>query len=161
MSPKSRAISGPLVRRVDPDALPQLRAELDAPARGRRKRALELAVAMELTAELQEPIAALLKDEDQYLRIDAIRVLARADSLATRQLLRDALLDAQPLVQQAAEAELARLMHDDTVVAAGDGSHDTVSAAPPAVEGEMAASPPNPKALTETWTAAQLAEVRR
>jgi len=161
MTPKARAISGPLVRRVDPEALPQLRAELDAPTRGRRKRALELAVALELTAELHDAIAALLKDEDQYLRIDAIRVLARADGPATRQHLRDALLDSQPLVQQAAETELTGLTRGDTVTAAADGSHDTVSATPPTIESEMARSPSSPKALTEAWTAAQRAEVRQ
>jgi HEAT repeat protein len=163
MTPKARSITGPLVRRVDATASSQVRGELESTSRGRKKRALEIAVAMELTAELQDVIAALLKDEDQYLRIDAIRVLATVDTQLTRQHLRDALLDPQPLVQQAAEAELARLMRGDTVTAAAEG-HDTVSAA--RQSGEVPDLPPprrdsqplatSPKAQTEAWNPAAL-----
>jgi hypothetical protein len=168
MTPKARAVTGPLVRRVDPQALPQVRAELESLSRGRKKRALEIAVAMELTAELQDSIAALLKDEDQYLRIDAIRVLATVDTPLTRQHLRDALLDPQPLVQQAAEAELGRLTRGDTVSAAGpEEAHDTVTTdKPPGNTGltgppPAATSNPSPKALTESWNPAQLRDAIR
>jgi len=161
MTPKARAITGPLVRRVDPETLPQVRAELDAPTRGRRKRALELVVALELTAELQESIAALLKDDDQYLRIDAIRVLASVDGPLTRQTLRDALLDPQPLVQQAAEAELTRLTRGDTLAEEAAAAHDTISSAPQDAPPERQIAAASPKALTEAWSAAQLAGIAR
>lgn len=126
LTPQARETAGALVRRVDSQAIDRIRAELDQPARSRRKRALELAVALKTVAQLQEPIKALLKDDDQYLRIDAIRTLATVDNPFTRQALRDALLDSQPLVQQAAETALKELTRGDTVWAAADSSRDTV-----------------------------------
>jgi HEAT repeat protein len=126
LTPEARQTAGALVRRVDPQAIDRLRADLDAPARGRKKRALELAVALNAVPQLQEPIKALLKDEDQYLRIEAIRTLALVDTSVTRQALRDALLDSQPLVQQAAEAALRELTKGDTVWAAADATRDTI-----------------------------------
>ena len=75
---------------------------------------------------MQDAIKPLLKDDDQYLRIDAIRTLATIDNERTRQILRDALLDSQPLVQQAAEAALQQLTRGDTVLAAADPNRDTV-----------------------------------
>jgi hypothetical protein len=96
--------------------------------------------------QLQESIKALLKDDDQYLRIDAIRTLATVDSPLTRQALRDALLDSQPLVQQAAEAALRDLTQGETVWAAADSSRDTVPLPLPAKSPsrESPAVPPAP-----------------
>ena len=93
LTPEARITSGALVCRVDPRAIDNVRSELDAPTRSRRKRALEMAVALDAIAHLHPQIVALLKDEDQYLRIDAIRTLARFDCPASRQAIRDALLD--------------------------------------------------------------------
>jgi hypothetical protein len=126
LTPESRKATGALVRRVEPQAVERIRTDFDAPNRGRRKRAMEFAVALDVVAELQEHIAALLKDEDQFLRIDAIRTLAKINNARTRQALRDALLDSQPLVQQAAEAALQELTRGDTVWAAADATRDTV-----------------------------------
>src|SRR4029079_8170921 len=114
MSPQARAVTGALVRGVDAAAIDRIRAELLDPARGRRKRALELAAALDAVDFLHTAIAALVKDEDQYLRIDAIRTLALHDCDRTRQVLRDAMLDTQPLVQQAAEAALRDLTRRTT-----------------------------------------------
>jgi HEAT repeat protein len=54
-------------------------------------------------------VVALLKDEDQFLRVEAVRALASCDSARTRQVLREALLDSHPLVVEAAEGVLAKL----------------------------------------------------
>ena len=89
-------------------------------------RSLELALALNAVESLQAAIAALLKDDDQFLRSDAIRTLANVDNELTRQVLRDALLDSQPLVQQTAEATLRKLNGSDTVVAATDPARETV-----------------------------------
>jgi HEAT repeat protein len=126
LTPQARETTGALVRRVDPEAIDRVRSELDQSARSRRKRALELAVALKAVVQLQDSIVAILKDEDQYLRIDAIRTLATVNNPVTRQALRDALLDSQALVQQAAEAALRDLTRGDTVWAAADASRDTV-----------------------------------
>jgi HEAT repeat protein len=69
--------------------------------------------------EAEEAIAGLLLDDDQFLRVEAIRTLATADSPFIRQTLRDALLDANPLVNEAAETALARLAQLGTKGAPG------------------------------------------
>jgi HEAT repeat protein len=126
MTPQARAKAGPLVRRVDSQTFDRLREELTAPNRSRRKRGIELAIALEAIVAIQDTVAELLKDEDQFLRIEAIRALATSDNERVRQLLRGAMLDPQPLVQQAAEAALAGLTQRETAAAAGDASRETV-----------------------------------
>lgn len=122
LSPEARVSSGALVRRIDLRAVDRLQMELAADSRGRKQRALELAVALGAVEDLLIPIAALLGDEDQYLRIEAIRALATCDSRAIRESLRKALLDSHPLVQKAAESALAELNRKtaDTVVLEAD-----------------------------------------
>ncbi|MEX2174529.1 MAG: HEAT repeat domain-containing protein [Pirellulaceae bacterium] len=102
-----RRVTGRLVRQIDPDCLAAVRLELNASARSRRKRALELVQALGAVEDLEDEIAAMLSDEDQFLRIEAIRVLASSDRPRARQTLRDALIDPHPLVQEAAEVALA------------------------------------------------------
>lgn len=109
LADEARRSIGPLVRRVDPQSLVELRMELDAPTRSRRKRGLEIVQAMDAVAALHDAVAALLKDEDQFLRVEAVRVLSAADSPQTRSVLREALNDSHPLVQEAAEAALTDL----------------------------------------------------
>jgi HEAT repeats len=125
LTPESRRATGALVRRVDSQAAERIRQDLDAPQRGSRKRALEMALALDIVSHLEVAIAALLKDEDQFLRLEAIRALATKDSPLTRQALRDALLDNQPLVQQAAEAALQQLTRSDTVAELRDAARET------------------------------------
>ncbi|MDX1945612.1 MAG: HEAT repeat domain-containing protein [Pirellulaceae bacterium] len=105
----ARQSTGPLVRRVDPLAISKVKSELDANTRSRRRRGIELAVALGAVGDLVEPLAALLSDDDQYLRIEAVRALATHDCPATRNALRDAQTDTHPLVQQAADEGLAKL----------------------------------------------------
>ena len=109
LTEEARRTSGPLVRRIDPQSLVELRLELDAPTRSRRKRGLEMAVSMDAVLLLHDAVVALLKDEDQFLRIEAVRALGSCDSSRTRQVLREVLLDSHPLVVEAAELALAQL----------------------------------------------------
>lgn len=127
----ARLSSGALVRRVDPHAVEKIRSELAAISRGRKQRAIELALALGAVEELHGQIAAFLAGEDQFLRIEAIRALATCDSRATRDALRDSLLDSHPLVREAAEAALAELTSRETVKLAADSRRDTVRIAPP------------------------------
>jgi HEAT repeat protein len=155
LAPQARAATGLIVRRVSPDAASRLQPEFDAPVRSRRKRALEMAVTLDIVAQLMEPVCELLKDDDQYLRIEAIRVLANVDDPLARQALRDALLDSAPLVQQAAEAALATWARGDTVSAVA--TRDTVSVVMPiatAAQAPAASRPP-----TEPWNPANLASL--
>ena len=110
LTEEARRSTGPLVRRIDPQSLVELRLELDAPTRSRRKRGLEMALAMDAVVVLHDAVVALLKDEDQFLRVEAVRALASCDSARTRQVLREALLDSHPLVVEAAETVLAKLV---------------------------------------------------
>jgi HEAT repeat protein len=126
LSPETQLSSGALVRRVDSQSLDRLRLELTATTRGRKQRALELVIALDAVDELHAQIATLLAGEDQYLRIEAIRTLATHDCRATRDALRDSLLDSHPLVREAAEAALADLTRRDTVKLAADAGRDTV-----------------------------------
>src|SRR5262249_55959844 len=114
--------------------------ELDAPTRSRRKRALQIVLTLDAVAELHDSIAALLNDDDQFLRIEAIRVLATVDSPSTRQVLRDAMVDPHPLVQEAAESALTQLTSRDTVPAAVI-ARETVR-----LNAESAAAQPPPQA---------------
>jgi hypothetical protein len=144
LSQEARVASGAIVRQVDPDAVVRLGHELAAPGRGRRRRALELAVALGAVGELVPMIAELLKDDDPYLRIDAIRTLATHDSPSTRQAIRDALVDPQPLVHEAAEQALARLGCGETALAARERDRDTVPLAGIAAARVAAGSPAGP-----------------
>jgi HEAT repeat protein len=109
LTPEAQRNTGRLVRRVDSLAIDGLRQELESPIRGRRIRALKIALALNAAPEVEESIAGLLTDHDQFLRVEAIRTLATADSPFIRQTLRDAMLDTNPLVSEAAESALARL----------------------------------------------------
>jgi HEAT repeat protein len=106
----ARRVTGALVKQIDTGTLPALRTELSAASRSRRKRALELCLALDAVPDTIDEIADLLRDDDQFLRIDALRVLATFDCPTTRQALRDSLVDTHPLVQEAAELALAQLV---------------------------------------------------
>jgi hypothetical protein len=135
LPPAARRQAAALVRRVDPQSLGHLRAELDAPSLGRRKRALEMVMAFDAAAVLEDALREVLRDPDPYLRVETIRVLAQSDTPTARRALRDALLDSHPLVQKAAESALrprpghaAAPSHEapsDTQPASGS-AHDTL-----------------------------------
>jgi HEAT repeat protein len=129
LTSEARRSTGILVRQIDAQWATNLRRELSAPGRARKRRALAIIAATDSTEELQDEIAALLLDPDPFLRIEAIRVLAECDTPRIRQALRDALVDTNPLVQEAAESALARtLVHNWPLRSA----EPLVAAAPPA-----------------------------
>ena len=109
MDEETRDKTGMMVRRIDERATALLREELQASSRSRRRRGLEMAQHMFLVLELQDAVAALVKDEDQYLRLEAVRVLGSCPTDISEQVLREALNDSQPLVQEAAQRGLAVL----------------------------------------------------
>lgn len=154
LTPEARISSGALVRRIDFHAVDRVQMELAADTRSRRQRALELAVVLNAVEDLRVPIAALLGDEDQYLRIEAIRALATCDSRTIRDILRDAMLDSHPLVQQAAETALAELnrKNAETLVLEADRETVLLSGAgrlpPAAVLGVLPASSANIASVT-------------
>lgn len=127
LSSDARRATGLLVKQIDTNTLAALKTELTAAARSRRKRALDICLAMGLVEESIAEIAALLRDDDQFLRIEAIRVLATCDCPTTRHALRDSLVDTHPLVQEAAELALAKLVQSSATTIA-TASTDSISA---------------------------------
>ena len=106
---ESRERTGQLVRRVDESSKRLLQEELCASSRTKKRRGLEMALHMGLVEQLQETIATLSRDEDQYIRLEAVRLLGICPTAVSGQVLREALDDNRPLVQEAAERGLQDL----------------------------------------------------
>jgi HEAT repeat protein len=137
LSEAARRSTGVLVKMVDPQALQQLQAELQAPARSRRKRGVEICVAMEAVEAMQATLVSLLADDDQYFKIEVIRAMEHRDLPAFRAALRDLLLDHHPLVQQAAEKTLAHFTRGKTEPVSGSLTSTTVIVPTRATEASM------------------------
>ncbi len=118
LAPDYRRATGRLVLQIDPETIPALRRELAASIRSQRARALAVVQLLEIAAELESELIALLDDPDQYLRVEAIHLLAAIDTPRVREALRQAALDTQPLVQNAAETALERVLRLEPI--AGD-----------------------------------------
>ncbi|HUG66152.1 MAG TPA: HEAT repeat domain-containing protein [Pirellulaceae bacterium] len=116
------AETGQIVKRVDPHALDGIRSELTGPLRVRRVRAIQMAVAMTAVAECESCIIALLSDDDHVIRATAAAALAWSPSVATRNALRDALLDRSQSVQDAAKQSLQALAECEVLPPAAPGS---------------------------------------
>jgi hypothetical protein len=68
-----------------------------------------MAMHMGLVSQVQDAIAALARDEDQYIRLEAVRILGMCPTAVSGQVLREALADSRVLVQEAAEQGLQDL----------------------------------------------------
>lgn len=106
MDEETKQKTGQLVARIDEKASAQLREELYATSRTRRRRGLEMALQMDAVSQVQDVIAAMARDEDQYIRLEAVRLLGICHTAVSGQVLREALGDNQALVQEAAERGL-------------------------------------------------------
>lgn len=104
-----RRSTGLLVKKINPHALPSLREEMKNQARTKRLRAIAIAIAMEAVTDLEQPIIALLGDEDHLVRAEAAKALAMCNTPAVQQALRDALYDRAVIVQETAERSLQQL----------------------------------------------------
>jgi HEAT repeat protein len=106
LSEHSRHATGQLVKRVDPNALTELQAELATPGRVRRLRALQVTGMLELAPSLAHVLQELCNDEAPAVRLEAIRLLGQCDGPEVRRTLRQLLSDSSPAVQHAAEQSL-------------------------------------------------------
>lgn len=123
MAPEARLATGLLVKKVDPTMLSQIATELQAQVRVRCERALQIALTLHLVPELLSAIEPLLEDEDQYIRLAAIRTLATCQLPTSINALRRMLLDHAPLVAQAAEEALSRFSAADAAAPANSTDH--------------------------------------
>jgi len=110
-----RVSTGDLVKKVDPQTAPLLRAELGSLVRSRRLRGLAVAQALDLTADMEDAVVPLLSDEDHLVRAQAATALARCPSETAREALAGALSDRSPVVQEAARTSLR--LHQAAAVA--------------------------------------------
>lgn len=128
MAPEARMTTGLLVKKVDATTLAQLVTELQAPERPRRARGLEIAKALQVIPDVFDNIVMLLRDDDPYTRLEAVRTLGTCSLEESQQALRRALLDHSPLVTQAAEEALARFVQRDEGHPAADAQTGFVEA---------------------------------
>jgi hypothetical protein len=106
-----RHSTGLLVKKVDPQAIPRLREELESPLRRRRLRGLAMAEAMEAVEPLEATIVALLENEDHVVRAAAATALAGGITPVSREALERALGDRSEAVQEAARSALRQREH--------------------------------------------------
>ena len=102
-----RDSTGMLVKKIDPQTIPLLEAEMNSLSRIRRLRALAVAQGMGVVELLQPLILDLLKDDDHLVRARAAAVLADCPSKASRRALHNALADRSHVVQEAARLSLS------------------------------------------------------
>jgi len=110
MNEQVRGSTGALVRRVDRQTPQLLAEEMQAASRGRRLRAIEVAQALDMVAEMEPQFHELLKDDDHMVRMEAAGALAECSTERTRLALRNALLDRSVAVQNAAERALGAMV---------------------------------------------------
>lgn len=104
-----RRNTGRLVRKVDLTTPQRLAEEMNAAARSRRLRAIEMTVTLDMADELEAELIELLDDDDHLVRMEAAMALADCPSDNSRLALRDALLDRSVSVQNAAERALGAM----------------------------------------------------
>ena len=104
-----RRSTGSMVRKIDPEAIPQLQEELATKSRTRRLRAINAAVSMGAAIDVEEQLIQRLGDEDHVVRAEAARALGNCNTPAACNALAEACADRSIVVQEAAEESLARL----------------------------------------------------
>jgi hypothetical protein len=107
--------TGRLVHKVDDTAIQKLQEELNSPAISARLRAIEMAIAMAATDEVEANLIDITQHENIALRKEAILALGhnrRAESIRT---LERAALDPNGTIADAARASLALAMKSRTL----------------------------------------------
>jgi HEAT repeat protein len=115
LTDQARTVTGGLVRKLDPSLVNGLREDLVSPARSRRLRAVEMAIAANVVDSVERELIACLDDSDYYIRAAAAWALGHSDSPSSRLALTEALADRSVSVQQAARGSLAELSAADEV----------------------------------------------
>lgn len=101
-----RRSTGTLVKKVDAQTIPQLKAELESPMRTRRLRGLMIAQVIGAVEPLEETIVGLIHDKDHMVRAEAAKALVAGRSPGSRDALEEALSDPSATVREAARASL-------------------------------------------------------
>lgn len=93
----SKRERGAFVKRVDSDAIAELIEELQADSRSRRRRAVDVALAIDAVADVESELARLFNDDDRVVREAAEAALQRrvSDTFS------DATVDVRPVAGEA------------------------------------------------------------
>ena len=103
---RMRTIAGNLVQKIDPEALPKLKAEMLTAIRGRRIRAARAALAMNLHRDVADALLEMARDSDTMVRRTAAEVLGKVHSREALDMLRQLTRDSSPRVRETAAAAL-------------------------------------------------------
>ena len=101
--------TGELVKKIDPNAIPLLAAELTSKVRTRRLRGLAVARTLKMVSQVEGTVVGLLSDEDHMVRADAASTLSEcrmSPQIAAG--LAEALQDSSSTVRQAARETLEK-----------------------------------------------------
>ena len=101
--------TGVLVHKVDHSAQQKLAEELASPSVSIKLRGIEMAVAMEATADVQQQLIGMVEHDNVAVRQAAVTALANCQGHAIVAVLTAASSDANPSVAEAARQGLARL----------------------------------------------------
>jgi len=104
-----RRSTGLLVKKIDPQTIPLLQAEMESPVRTRRFRALAIARDTDSVGQLEATVVTLLhNDENHLVRAEAAVSLVQCSSATSQEALDQALADRSLAVREAARQSLAR-----------------------------------------------------
>ena len=106
---EARYGEGDLTLRVDPQFVGKLVSELLSPSRSHQRKALEITQLLRLGRQVEPTLAELAGDEDQYVRLETVRLLSSLGTPLAEQILQVALHDKSALVQEAARQGLPEL----------------------------------------------------
>ena len=106
MDAATRLSTGEIVKKVDPQTVPLLKAEIKSPGRIRRLRAIAIIQTLDLAESVEEAAVELLEDADPDVRTRAAGLLASCQSRTTYVALNAALADGSPAVRDAARKSL-------------------------------------------------------
>jgi hypothetical protein len=109
-----RRSTGRMVKKIDEEAIPGLKEELNAKSRTRRLRGVGAALAMGAIADLEPALIERLADEDHVVRAEVARALAACHTPAVREALNAARGDRSLVVREAAEESLARIERNES-----------------------------------------------
>lgn len=101
-----RHSTGTLVKKIDPQTIPLLEAEMESRVHTRRLRGLAIARAIDAVLQLEEVIVGLLRDEDHLVRAEAALALGQCESLSSLHALREAQHDRSASVREAVNKSL-------------------------------------------------------
>lgn len=104
-----RRSTGVLVKKIDPQTVPQLEREMSQLSRTRRLRAIEICEAIGAVEALETQLVGLLSADDHMIRAAAARVLSQCNSAAVGEALSIALQDRSVVVQEVAQESLRQI----------------------------------------------------